>query len=317
MRLHPDKVHPDDRAECEEAFKRVNTVYEVLSNAADRSVYDRLGKKGLRGARPREADDAPVAYDSIAAALDAGMVPVLLPLLTSSSSSSRHEVAMLLAQLMRRREGARSVMLSGSLADVFMALREARAVAPLLSLLRSGSCEAAQAQAAWALCQLACDSEGRAAMLSAGSVAPLVQLLRSNGEEDQLKAAHILTALTSKFAADAGLDAAVAAVAAGAIPALLPLLVAGAECSREAALLAAQLMQCLEGVAAVTAAGKAADVVMALRELHAFGPLLALLHGCDCEAVKSLAAWALRDLACGHVGTGYVLAGLANTPWTT
>ena len=63
IKYHPDKNHADDKALCEERFKAVAYAYEVLSSAADRATYDRLGKKGLLGAK-LERDHASVSVSS-------------------------------------------------------------------------------------------------------------------------------------------------------------------------------------------------------------------------------------------------------------
>lgn len=48
MQYHPDR-NPDDK-EAEEKFKEAAEAYEVLSNDEKKSVYDRYGHSGLRGA---------------------------------------------------------------------------------------------------------------------------------------------------------------------------------------------------------------------------------------------------------------------------
>lgn len=47
MKHHPDR-NPDD-AKAEEAFKEASEAYQVLSDPAKRSAYDRFGHDGLRG----------------------------------------------------------------------------------------------------------------------------------------------------------------------------------------------------------------------------------------------------------------------------
>ncbi len=48
MQYHPDRNPGDD--EAEQKFKEASAAYEVLSNPEKRSLYDRFGHEGLRGA---------------------------------------------------------------------------------------------------------------------------------------------------------------------------------------------------------------------------------------------------------------------------
>ena len=49
LRWHPDKQSPDDRSAAEEKFREVAEAYEVLSDEARRTQYDRFGSEPRRG----------------------------------------------------------------------------------------------------------------------------------------------------------------------------------------------------------------------------------------------------------------------------
>ena len=48
LKYHPDR-HLDNKQEYERIFKKISEAYEVLLNKQKRSVYDQLGKEGLKG----------------------------------------------------------------------------------------------------------------------------------------------------------------------------------------------------------------------------------------------------------------------------
>ena len=49
MQYHPDR-NPENKTEAEDKFKEASEAYEVLSDKEKRSVYDRYGHEGVRGA---------------------------------------------------------------------------------------------------------------------------------------------------------------------------------------------------------------------------------------------------------------------------
>ena len=103
--------------------------------------------------------------DIPAAVVEAGAVPPLLRLLQTGSAESKREAAIVVAQLMRCAAGAAAVASAEAVVVVVATLRDAYAVATLMSLLR-GSCLAARTQAAWALRELAVGDGQRTTLFS-------------------------------------------------------------------------------------------------------------------------------------------------------
>merc|ERR1712110_1240 len=48
LKWHPDR-NLDNKAEAESQFKRISQAYQVLSDPAQRSQYDRFGSEGIAG----------------------------------------------------------------------------------------------------------------------------------------------------------------------------------------------------------------------------------------------------------------------------
>ena len=172
--------------------------------------------------------------------------------------------------------------LANAHADIRLAIADARAVTPLVQLLRKGSNKAAAAAAA-ALSSLSELAAVQAPIVTAGGVLPLVRLLRMDLADSQYFAAAALSNVCAGSAAVQN-----AAAAAGAVPALISMLQSG-KVQTPAAVALAKL-----------AAGN--ETICAEITRDGLAPLLALLNGANVPA-KVQAAAAIAELSRGNAET--------------